>query len=109
MVKRISPLKQKAEAQSEFSNLNPTHDQASRQHLAQTQATDSLKRSNPERQPSPQPQVSMWLNLFFRVRQGTKDLCQASFCGVVSDLASAAGEQPDEAIRAKVQESIQLL
>lgn len=54
-------------------------------------------------------QVSMWLNLFFRVRQGTKDLCQASFCGVVSDLASAAEKQPDKSIRARVQESIKLL
>lgn len=51
----------------------------------------------------------MWLNLFFRVRQGTKDLCQASFCGVVSDLARAAEEQADKAVLAKVQESIQLL
>lgn len=51
----------------------------------------------------------MWLNLFFTVREGSKDLCQASFCGVVSDLARAAEEQPDRTVSAKVQESIQLL
>jgi len=51
----------------------------------------------------------MWLDLFFRAREGTKDLCQASCYGVVSDLTRAAEAQPNENVLARVRDSIQLL
>lgn len=54
-------------------------------------------------------QVCLWLSLFFRVREDTKEACQASCYGVLVDLAKAAEAQPDGRILAQVRDSIQLL
>ncbi|CAM9266723.1 unnamed protein product [Scytosiphon promiscuus] len=54
-------------------------------------------------------EICLWLSLFFRVREDTKEACQASCFGVLSDLARAAEAQPDSRILAQVRDSIQLL